>query len=515
LQKFFLLFILVFIVSCATGGRNERVELKKYFQLKAYDQGLKFLDESKYFKDNKEHLLFLLEKSMFLHEKSDYLGSNLLLEEAKKLVSELYTIRISKKIEKSVLNDNYDLFYGEVYERSMIYFYSSLNNLLIYQATNDRNYLFKSRADILGWDSYLNSIIEERLGKTIYKNDLLLKIYGAKIHELVGTKEDEQIALQLYKDANDVLFKNYNSYKSFNSKFSEFNSNFEKLSVIKETDVRKNYVLETDLQKTLKDFLNSNIDRLSKQKLIKNNKEFLTILFENDLIAERVADKNQFGLDGLSHEPFLNLYVANVLGLMPGYGTYNPNAAVAGIVTANVAMKLFTFSFEVPKIANFQKPKTCFLELKNALDTKNEILLKKEIPLINPMGDIAEQSIEESKTVVYTRTGARLAGKHIAAIVASFATYKALGGGKSNENFLAKNAAVIQYAAATRLIEESEKADTRYWSTLPNEFRMVDIEIEPGNYGANLNCENNELFFLGNLNITKNNKDKIIKFRKF
>jgi hypothetical protein len=99
--------------------------------------------------------------------------------------------------------------------------------------------------------------------------------------------------------------------------------------------------------------------------------------------------------------------------------------------------------------------------------------------------------------------------------VASFATYKALGGGKSNENFLAKNAAVIQYAAATRLIEESEKADTRYWSTLPNEFRMVDIEIEPGNYGANLNCENNELFFLGNLNITKNNKDKIIKFRKF
>lgn len=495
--------------SCSSGGRNERLELKNYFTTGAYDKGLEFINKSDFFKDEKVHLLTLLEKSMFLHAKGEYEASNQSLEEASSLAASLYTIAISKKIEKGLLNDTYDIFYGEIYERSMIYFYSSLNSILLYQKNNNRDQLFKARAQILAWDSYLNSIREDRVGKTIYKNDLVLKIYGAKIHEIVGTPEDMQIALHLYKDAEEVLFKNYNTYLSFNLKSHDFKSDYEKLATMDIKEVKKKYIDDSDLQKSLKEYIGQNIERMTKK--ISSNKERMTVLLENGIIADKVADKTQFGLSELSKSPAINVFVAQVLGLVPGPGSNNFGGTVTGIATANAALNLFQIGFELPKIANSIRPSKLILNVK---DKDKKIILKKDIPLINPMGDIAEEAVQEEASAVYARVGARLATKHIAAIMASFATYKALGGGKKEENFLAKNAAVLQYAAASRAIEESEKADTRYWSTLPSEIRMVDLELEPGEYELELEKSVTEKFYLNKISVTKNNKDKIINLKK-
>lgn len=515
MKKRFFIFSTLFLLGCSTGGRGDRFELRNFYATGAYDQGLEFIEKSKYYQDKNERLLTLMEKGMIWHAKGDYEKSSLFLDEARALSNELYTTSISKKAEKTLLNDTYDVFYGEIYERSLLHFYLSLNAILNYQKTKKRDDLFKARAEVLAWDSFLNSVKEDRLGRSVYKNDLLLKIYGAKIHEMIGTREDRNIALQLYKDAKDVLLKNYNTYPSFNQHYKDFKKDFEKLAKLSLDEVKKKYIVESELQKNLKDFIDDNISRLSrpekKNKTMKEIKTPVTLVLEKGLIAEKVADKSFYSLDFLAKEPLIALFAADVLGLLPSPNSYNPGGAYVGIVVASAALQNIGIGFELPKVINTDVPKKLSLVV---LDKDNKEVLVKEVSLINPMGDIAEEAVFESSAWTYTRTGFRLATKHGTAIAASFATYKALGGGRKENDFLARNAAVLQYIGAARAIEESEKADTRYWSTLPNEIRIVDLELNPGLYQLEIRQSPTEKISLGSVEVPAQDSPVLVNIRK-
>lgn len=514
MKKSFFILSSLFLLGCSTGGRGDRFELRNFYATGAYDQGLEFIEKSKYYQDKNERLLALMEKGMLYHAKGDYEKSSQFLGEARSLSNELYTTSISKKAEKTLLNDTYDVFYGEVYERSLLHFYLSLNAILNYQKTKKRDDLFKARAEVLAWDSFLNSLKEDRLGKSVYKNDLLLKIYGAKIHEMIGTREDRNIALQLYKDAKDVLLKNYNTYPSFNQHYKDFKKDFEKLAKMPLDEVKKKYIVESELQKNLKEFIENNINRLSrveKKKTMKDIKTPVTLVLEKGLIAEKVADKSFYSLDFLAKEPLIALFAADVLGLLPSPNSYNPGGAYMGIVVASAALQNIGIGFELPKVINTDSPKKLSLVV---LDKDNKEVLVKEVPLINPMGDIAEEAVFESSAWTYARTGFRLATKHGTAIAASFATYKALGGGKKENDFLARNAAVLQYIGAAKAIEESEKADTRYWSTLPNEIRIVDFDLNPGNYQLEIRQSPTEKISLGSVEVPAQDSPVLVNIRK-
>jgi hypothetical protein len=348
----FLILITFFLSGCSSGGREERVELRNFYSTGAYDQGLAFIEKSKYYQEKNERLLALMEKGMLLHAKGDYEQSSLTLNEARELSNQLYTTSVSKKAEKTFLNDTYDVFYGEVYERSLLHFYLSLNAILNYQKTKKRDDLFKARAEVLAWDSFLASVKEDRLGKSVYKNDLLLKIYGAKIHEMVETREDRNIALQLFKDAKDVLLKNYNTYPSFNLSYKDFKKDFDKLAKMPIDEVKKKYVSESEHEKALFEYINQNIARLSKvekKKTLKDIKTPVTLLLEKGLIAEKIADKSFYSLDFLSKEPLMAFFAAEVLGLMPSPSAYNPGGAYMGILVASAALKNIGIGFELPK----------------------------------------------------------------------------------------------------------------------------------------------------------------------
>ena len=516
LKAFFFLIALSFILQgCSSGGREDRKELLTFYQTRSYDQGLQFLEKSKFYMDKDERLLALMEKGMLLHAKGDLENSSKALDEARNLSDQLYTVSASKKAEKTLLNDNFDVFYGEIYERSMLHFYLSLNAILSYQKTKSRDDLFRARAEVLAWDSFLATIKEERLGKSVYKNDLLLKIYGAKIHEMIETREDRQIALQLYKDARDVLFKNYNTYPTFNLNYKTFKEDFSKLANLTTTEVKKKYIVESDLQKNIQEYLTDNIERLSKKeskKLLKDIKTPVTLILEKGIIAEKVADKSFYNLEFLSKEPLVALFVADVLGLMPTPNSYNPGGAFLGIGVASAALKFVGVGFELPKIVNTNHPQEQILVV---FDKNNKEVLRKNVPLVNPMGDIAEEAVYESSAWTYTRVGFRLAAKHATAIAASYATYKALGGGRKGENnFLAKNAAVIQYIGAAKFIEESEKADTRYWSTLPNEIRLIDLNLIPGFYHFEISISPTEKVSLGDVEIIASDSPILVNMRK-
>ncbi len=509
-MAFKVLLICLLISSCSSAGRKDRDELRTLYLTGAYDNGLQLLSKSEFYLSEKEKLLTLMEKGMLLHSKGDWKQSTVALDEARNLSNKLYTISISKKAEKNFVNDTVDVFYGEVYERSMLYFYLSLNAILTYQQSKNRDDLFRARAEILAWDAFLASIKEERLGKSVFKNDLLLKLYGAKIHQMMGTREDEQIATILLSDAKNIIYKNYNSYPTFNGLYKEFKKDYEKLATLPASEVQKNYIAPTDFQKSLMSYIDQSLEAIKSPKKKDSKKTRVTLVLQKGVIAQKIAEKNFYGLDFLAKEPLVSLFVADVLGLLPTANTYNPGGAYLGLVVASTALNTVGVGFELPKIQNFSQPKKIYLSV---IDKDKKEIASKELPLVDPMGDIAEEAVFEQSAWTYTRVGTRLAIKHASAILASFATYKALGGKQQND-FFARNAALLQYIGASKVIEESEKADTRYWSTLPNELRMIDLDLAPGNYSLVLKLESSEKMELGTIQITSQEMPYIVSIRK-
>ena len=278
--------------------------------------------------------------------------------------------------------------------------------------------------------------------------------------------------------------------------------------------LKKKYIAETDLQKNLHGYIAQNIFRLSGNGTMKTNGENktpITIVLEQGIIAEKVADKSFYGLDFLAKDPMISLFAADVLGLLPTPNTYNPGGAFLGMAVANTALRTVGVGFELPKILNNNPPIDLTIVVS---DKKNTEVIKKVIPLVNPLGDIAEEAVYEASAWTYARVGFRLAAKHASAITASFATYRALGGGKEGNNFFAKNAAVIQYIGASKIIEESEKADTRYWSTLPNEIRLIDFELPPGIYHLELAKNLSDKISLGDIEVTASEVPLLFDVRK-
>mgnify|MGYP001204573463 CR=1 FL=1 len=79
--------------------------------------------------------------------------------------------------------------------------------------------------------------------------------------------------------------------------------------------------------------------------------------------------------------------------------------------------------------------------------------------------------------------------------------------------YWAKLAAITQYLALTKAIEASEKADTRYWSSLPSTIHLADTFLKKGNYRAqvvisrtDLSQVNSRIYPLGTFKVEKENQ---------
>ena len=511
---------------------------------------------------------------MIHHASGNYYQSIQKLREAKELVKRLYTQRLSQKIKKAIANDNYDIFYGASYERSLIHFYLSLNHYLIWQrgwyeayspdgqnkieqknlTQGERNSeILAARAEIVAWDSFLQTLKNEKIGVSVFKNDMLAKSFGGIIHEAVGTRNDQQIALQLYKDAKDLLLKNYNGYRTFNMSYKKFKKDFEKLPKMKLSEVKTDYVVPTSYHKSLNDFLDYKILTLTKLirprdfkklvRLYKPSKEMMnrvnkekkfhnvSVVFQDGIIPNKVADKQYFGLGKALNNSkagpiakfgaaVLTVFAAEQLKLIPPPGSYRPGGTYLGLRMAEVAVKGAAISFELPKVLNKPETEFAFLQIH---DKTGNLIQERPVVLVNPLGDIAEEAIAEEATSRYFRLGTRLATKHVAAIAASFATYSAMKGNQRGNDFFARQAAVLQYLAVAKGIEASERADTRFWSTLPGNLRLTSLYLPKGEYifklriarGAKAPVGAGRIISLGPVKVESEGRLKLVNFRTY
>jgi hypothetical protein len=544
MKNIWCLALVFLLMSCGNSGLKERDKYRNLIKQGKVKEAIQFVEENDFFNEEDNALLKNLELGMGHHLAGNYYQSTKYLDKAKQIHQKLFTVSLSKKAGSLVTNENFDVYYGYTYERSLIHFYLSLNHFLTYQKgyyeaytakdkdgnkkevakkelsiTEKQTELQGARAELLGWDTYLKDQANQKKGRSVFKVDLLAKTYGGFIHEAIGTSSDLQIALRLYKDAKLFLFRNYNAYSTFNKVNKKFRKDYKKLPKMKEDEVKKKYVKQTPFQKNLKEFLDYKILRLTKKvdgrnykKMLKRHKPSKAVLaklkktkadsnvgvvYMDGFIPAKIPSKQYYGFGAVLNDPkasgpakaaaaigavAISLFAAQTLGLMPPPRRYTPIGAEFGYQTARLTGEHAAIAFELPKIKAKPVKKSSSVFFAQGEGKKG---IKLDIPVINPMGDIASEAIIEDSSSKYKKLGSRLVIKHLTAIMASYATYKALkNSGKAG--FLAKQAAVLQYLAASKGIEASEKADVRYWSTLPATIRFADIALPKGDYQATL-----------------------------
>lgn len=475
-----------------------------------FEKAQKILSKSALKKDKKSALLYQLEKGSVALAQGNEDSAIGHFQTALDLIDKLFTTKLSSKTQTYLINDASDDFYGASYERSYAHYYLAKSLYARYQKSGNKLDLQGARATILAWDSYFSELQRSASIKTLYSTDLMLKVFGGEVHEASGIRNDLQIALQLYKDALQILDNQAGLYSLFNKENIEF------IRAYKNEGKRppsKLYVA-TPAHDDLKNFLHYKVLSLTKEirggdfdqqvkalnakpevvKSASNGSGNVVVVLEEGLIPEKVAKPFNFGLKGAANAvdnpqakkfiatvgtEFVTSFAMNKLGMIPER-TANAGSFIYAHDVTRIAVQEAAVEFELPMIDNV--PLVQRLQL-FVLDEKGVIISKQPIPVVSENGDLARIVLEEDVVARYVKTGVRVAVKHLIAIVGAMQVYRKLQkGDDQGGDFLAKTAAMATYIGAAKGIAALEKADTRHWTTLPQAIRLLEMKLKPGTY---------------------------------
>jgi tetratricopeptide (TPR) repeat protein len=510
IARYFLLAFILLLGACASRMKDQMKAYREAFFLGDFETAQKVLDKSVLKDDKKSALLWHLEKGTLAFRRGQLDESVNHFQRSLALIDELYTKRLSAKAASLLINDTSDVFYGASYERSYAHYFLAKALYSRFQKTGNKLDLQGARGTILAWDTYFTDLQRSSTYKTLYHTDLMLKVFGGEVHEVSDIKGDTQIALQLYKDALQILDKEGGLYSLFNTKSAEYVKDAE--SRLKEGKAPTDKFYEKTLAyQDLKDFLHYKIlivtkkirgsDFSSQVKALKPKPEIVkkvaegepnvVLIIEEGAIPQKTGKHFNFGLKGAAEQvkdpktkafimtvgsAVLANFAMNKLGMVPNEST-SPGSFMFGYEATKLAAQEAAIEFELPMIENV--PPIQRLEV-FVLDDKGVVVKRGPLPVVSENGDLARIVLEEDVVARYVRTGTRVAVKHLIAIVAAFGVYQKLK--SKSEDFLAKTAAMATYIGASKGIAAMEKADTRHWTTLPQAIRMTEWKLPPGNY---------------------------------
>lgn len=503
-KNLFKLFTLLVLVACASGLKEQMLDYRKSLEQHDLAKAQSILEKSVLKTDSKSKLLWHLEQGSInlLQKKFDVAIQN--FQNSLDIIDDLYTTRISSLVVGALI-DSRGEFEGAGYERSLAHYYLARSYYEKYLTYGERSDLFGARAAILAWDSYFQSINRSPM-KTIYRTDLLLKIFGAQIHEQINTRNDGQIALQLYKDALKMSESIGGIFNYFNEESQEFIKELESgkekkkfkptlghqdfIDFLKYKILSLTYDLRRyEFDKTAKD-LKADPEIIIRSKKTPN----VSIILEEGLIAKKVGQEFNFGIKGAIDKvddpktkeaikkhgvPLIGAFAMNVLGLVP------KNLSTGSFIFAHqfttFAVSEMAIQFELPMIEKAPELKRLGLYV---MDENSKVIEIRPLALVTQTSDLARTILEEEAVSEYVRKGTRVALKHLTAITAAFVLYNQL---KTPENdFIARSVALGSYVASTKMIAAMEEADTRQWISLPEGIRLQEFDLRPGKYKLGL-----------------------------
>ena len=435
--------MLFILLACAQTYSKKSIQLRQLLNERKFKQAFEFVYSPQFHQEKTLELLRLLERGTVEHYAGQYYISAKTFEQAKNLSDALYTVSLSKKALSYLINDNSDLYYSLKFEQSQIRFYLTLNYMLLSQQAkyacayengelkyqkNDlksaQNFLTMARATVLEWDTLLNQFKEFYAGKPIFKNDLMKYLLGSEIHRRQSIVYDKQISLDLLKESADLLYKNYGLYESFNQKYIPYLAEFDNLQNFSQEKFQAEYFSPTTNTLNLLQLVKQSRNNISQ------STQYVTLILESGTIAEKYEH----------------------------------------VVTTPAGQKV-----NIPDIENIPNQ----FDMKIEVTSPNQQKLVFDAPIVSPLSQIAYTSHLHLREKVLTKSETqKLLKQGLGAAL--------LVAGASNSDSSAGLVMMSLGVAFQVFAQESDKADIRYWSSLPSDIRIAKLEIAKGKYQFNV-----------------------------
>lgn len=549
--RVFLAVLTVALVSgCSSASKKLRHEIRDDFVASRFsDVDLK-LHQPELLSESKNRLVTLFDLGMVAHAQGQYERSNRYFYRAKEIAKELYTDSVTEQILTGIKNDTSATYPGTDYENGLVYYYIVLNHLMMAQAgkipawempelkikdhvvfaheahaekimnaREKKEALGRARAEVLAWDSFLQTVRNRNKGEPYYKDDLLAKILAAYVHRMIGGRDDLQTAKILIQDADKLLVKSYSSYAAFNTKHEQYVSNYSKFEQMGDAAVTEQMIDPTDQYKGLSAML----DRAEKQP---GN---VMVLIDTGIIPEKKEKVYTVGLSslfGAIEDPKLREQLESVstrvlLEMAPRLGLMYVSASVLGAATSSsersphyiseAADRMVGFEFKLPTIEKTPSGSSFKIVATRQSDSK---VFEFSSNIVEPINDIAYLNVERRSAAVVTKTAIRVGMKQLAAVLGAIAVYRKA----PDPEWVKALAATAAYVAAKKLIDSSEEADTRAWNLLPREVQIAQFQLEPGIYrlrAEGISSGSSRTIDLGVVEIKDIHSPKVLSTRVF
>ena len=483
INELLLLSCCILLSNCSKGNyRQHQYKLADYYKNENTIKAEKLVKKNKFLPEEDNILLKTIEKGTAYYYNQKYCNAIKEFNKAGEIVKEQQTKSIGSEITSTVGVDE-GIFYGETFEKSLINFYKSLTNYHIYyrgtcekieepeenEKINDKkqgknkdkqninsngeriltnvekqSYLRASRANIIYWDSWINSRIVPDDDK-YYIEDVLLKLWGAFIHEQVGGNFELQIAKQLYEDAKRIAKDRYVVYQTFNNQNDNFVKNI--------------------------------ADRYKRSKFIeKDNLYIQDIVNYCDRQIQRLQNKIKANLAIIIHDNTVSLKKVNKKTTSTKTILVNASPSVLGMLAV---LSILNTTYEEPYIDVYENEYRYFYEIKQ----NDRVIKKQSLVLSEPISDINYMNLQEKLSGIQTRLFAGLVAKYIAVLTPIAAAYTLAM--KSNSSYIqlaATAIAIASYAGSAYAIERSAMVDIRQWVSLPANIFIATDSLKPGKY---------------------------------
>lgn len=488
MKKLNYLLVLSFILltGCA-GNQKAIIQYRELVQKKDYKSALTVMKGDSIYKDEESRLLKFLELGTLHLYSGEYFQALQYFDRARDLSDKLFTVSVSKKLAGTLGNESADNYYGEKYERSLIRYYTILAHYNLYEKgvyeaytaeerddqgkvlkstpveavtldeAKKRFHLTAAKSILLEWNSILEDLKKTTAGEVVYKDDLLAKFVGAVLHEKAESTSDKQIALGLYKESKNTVFRYYNSYQSFNTKYADFNKDFKKLPSMDTKLVMANYVAPTPLSLAVTNYADEQVKDWGKK-----DRDNVYLVWHEGLIASKEIKKYEFPI-GLESAKI-------TVGTTTDFVGFSKQALV---IVDQVVPKITFEMATIPYRPNNE-------DLKLIVKREGKTVLEKPALLVDPLSEMAFYTMDSKATSDLVKTGTRVAVKHLAALGGAYLTYRNLKD-KMGDG-LALMSGTAAYNLAAKGIDATEKADLRSWITLPNQVRMNSFKLPAGEY---------------------------------
>lgn len=440
------LFVLIFtLLGCSSlDYRLEQTNLLKDVSVENFDDAYKKVIDKEFLNENESILLRKLEQGAVAYYAKKYYIALKYFDDAHAISVDLYTKRLGNKI-SAIIDEASDIYYGLPYEIALIRFYQSLLHYKLHIAgeyesgeylssdgkivkiegrklnNNEvRSHLFASRSVIIDWNNF-NDTLKQDKNYIDSQTEIVLRIWGAFIHSQLGTRDDRRIAIDLLKNAKEILDTRGMLLSAFNYKNEEL---FNHIKKKRGTENIERFIKKTDLARNLENYLDSEISDLKRGK----NKNF-TMLMLKESVPKKEAKKTRY-IDSIE----------------------------------SVAMDI-----EYETLYIERKPSSHRYSVKIKDLKRKKIISEKPMTLMAPLGDIAFLSIQDQVRTVNLKAHARVAAK--------LATYYA-----TEQSLKDQPLAVLAARIAMLNSINDQKVDLRQWVTLPLNIFIMNATLPVGNY---------------------------------